>query len=93
MWAWKCWWVVHDDHQATRSAAIPTPMAVASRTSSIFCFIVCFQVKGAVAPWVLDAFDCANQAAVHDLEQNGFGAVKSFAGTFVVAVGHFFLSV
>ena len=83
----------HDDHQATRRVAKPTPMAVAAKTSRIFSFIVCFQVKGAVAPWGLDTFYCANQVAVHNLEQDGFGAVKSFASGFVVAVSHFFLSV
>lgn len=43
--------VGHDDHQATSKTAKPTPMAVAAKTSRIFCFIVCFQVKGACAPW------------------------------------------
>jgi len=83
----------HADHQATSRTAKPTPMAVAARMSRIFSFMVCFQVKGAVAPWVLDAFYCANQVTVHNLEQDGFGAVKSFASGFVVAVSHFFLSV
>jgi hypothetical protein len=83
----------HDDHQAASRTAKPTPMAMAVSTSRIFSFIVCFQVKGAVAPWVLDAFYCANQVAVHDQKQNVFGNVESLTAAVLCAASNQFLSI
>jgi len=83
----------HDDHHATRSVAMPTPMAVAARTSRIFSFIVCFQVKGAVAPWVLDALYCANQLAIHNQKQNVFGNVEGLAAAVLCATSNQFLCI
>ena len=85
--------VGHDDHQATSRTAKPTPMAMAARMSRIFSFIVCFQVKGAVAPWGLDAFYSANQLAIHNKKQNVFGNVECLAAAVLCATSNQFLCI